>query len=49
MYGGFFMEKGNVMERNNGYFGQFGEAFVPEDQKMYLKDVEEAFISTQRR
>lgn len=42
--GAFFMEKGgNVMERNNGYFGQFGGAFVPEELKNVLKDVEEAF------
>lgn len=31
------------MERNNGYFGQFGGAFVPEELKNVLKDVEEAF------
>lgn len=31
------------MERNNGYFGQFGGAFVPEEFKNVLKDVEEAF------
>lgn len=45
MYGGFFYGKkgGNVMERNNGYFGQFGGAFVPEELKNVLKDVEEAF------
>jgi len=45
MYGGFFLWKkgGNVMERNNGYFGQFGGAFVPEELKNVLKDVEEAF------
>ena len=45
MYGDFFYGKkgGNVMERNNGYFGQFGGAFVPEELKNVLKDVEEAF------
>ena len=45
MYGGFFYGKkgGNVMERNNGYFGQFGGAFVPEELKNVLKDVEEDF------
>ncbi len=31
------------MERNNGYFGQFGGAFVPEELKNVLKDVEAAF------
>ena len=31
------------MERNNGYFGQFGGAFVPEELRNVLKDVEEAF------
>lgn len=31
------------MERNNGYFGQFGGAFVPEELKNVLKDVEEDF------
>ncbi|WP_313019447.1 tryptophan synthase subunit beta [Acetoanaerobium noterae] len=31
------------MERNNGYFGQFGGVFVPEELKNVLKDVEEAF------
>ena len=45
MYGGFFYGKKEeiVMERNNGYFGQFGGAFVPEELKNVLKDVEEAF------
>ncbi len=43
--GAFFYGKkgGNVMERNNGYFGQFGGVFVPEELKNVLKDVEEAF------
>lgn len=31
------------MERNNGYFGQFGGAFVPEELRNVLKDVEKAF------
>lgn len=45
MYGGFFYGKKEeiVMERNNGYFGQFGGVFVPEELKNILKDVEEAF------
>ncbi len=31
------------MERSNGYFGQFGGAFVPEQLKEVLKEVEENF------
>jgi tryptophan synthase beta chain len=31
------------MERNNGYFGHFGGAYVPESLKKVLKEVEENF------
>ncbi len=31
------------MKKNNGYFGQFGGAFVPDELKNVLKEVEEAF------
>ncbi|WP_291634917.1 tryptophan synthase subunit beta [Clostridium sp.] len=31
------------MEKNKGYFGQFGGAFVPEPLQKVLKDVEESF------
>ena len=33
------------MENNNGYFGQFGGAFVPEQLKVVLKAVEEGFYN----
>jgi tryptophan synthase beta chain len=32
-----------IMEKSNGYFGQFGGAFVPEPLKVVLKDVEDNF------
>lgn len=31
------------MKKNNGYFGQFGGAFVPEQLKKVLREVEESF------
>lgn len=33
----------NILENNNGYFGQFGGAYVPEQLKDVLKEVEENF------
>lgn len=33
----------NILENNNGYFGQFGGAYVPEPLKDVLKEVEENF------